>query len=171
MSAILLAALLTAAQPAVWTQDDREPVCVYDGLLAAARAGALDQPRINATRDECRQRFGWTEDQARHGVAVAVASFRMVAADGEARNAGVDPSVIDAVTESFGTADAATLISPGGAVTEQGRATIALVVRRVRERGLTGEQATKATEAVLSRMQARNIIAAFSAEVMPAPSP
>jgi len=159
-----------AAQQAAWAQDSREPACVYDGLIASASGEPMEPARVGVVRDECRQRFGWTEDQANRGVAVAMILFQMMRADREAREAGADPAVIDAVMHSFNDADAASLGRPGEPVTDQGRATIERIGQRVRARGLSGETARKATLAVLFEMMAGNIVAGFAQEVMAPPA-
>ena len=170
--AMLFAAPLQAsAQQAAWAQDSREPSCVFDGLLASANGAPLEPGRIGVIRDECRQRFGWTEDQTNRGTNVARILFEVMRTDREAREAGVDPALIDTVRQSFSAADMATLGIPGESLNDHGRRTIDQLSLRVAERGLSGETARKAVTAVLRQMMAQNIIAAFTSEVMPAPAP
>ena len=167
MAALLLAPLPAVAQQAAWAQDSREPVCVFDGLLASPDTSPS---QIGLVRDACRQRFGWTEDQANRGLTVAMIMVQMLAAQREARDAGVDQAVIDAVRATFSATDVAGIGVPGDAVNDRTRATIGLIAARMRDRGLTGDLANKATRAVLFQMMAESIIAAFSREVTEAPA-
>ncbi len=157
--------LPAASQQAAWARDDREPICVFDGLLASPDTGPS---RIGLVRDGCRQRFGWTEDQANRGVTVAMIMVQMLGAQHEARSAGVDQDVVDSVRATFSATDLADIGLPGDAANDRTRAMIDLIARRFRERGLTGEPASKATRALLFQMMAENIIAAFSREVVEA---
>ena len=161
--------LPATAQPAAWAQDRREPMCVFDGLMAISPGAAPEPSQMEGIRRGCRERFGWTEAQVNRGTMVAMIMLDMLVAQREARSAGVDQATIDAVRNSFSGADADTLGQPGQPLTDQGNATIRRIAERVRERGLSGEPGRKATRAVLLQMMATTIISGFAQEIMTAP--
>lgn len=162
------------AQPAAWARDVREPMCIYDGLMALpeGRTGAASDAAGRTIREECMQRFGWTEAQAGRGYIVARIMLDMMVARHEAESAGVGPGLMDTIFASFGPEDIASLGIPGQAVTPRAREILGqLLPRRIVEGGLRGEAASKASRAIMLRMMAVNIIANFASEVMPAPPP
>jgi len=176
----LLATWLTAApaaaiaQPAAWAQDAREPMCIYDGLMASPQgtADAANDARGRTVRDECVQRFGWTESQAVRGFVVARIMLDMMVARHEAESAGVDRGLMDTIFASFSADDVASLGIPGQPVTPRAREILGqLLPRRIVERGLGREAASKASRAIMLQMVAVNIIADFARQVMPAPGP
>ncbi|MEA3014914.1 MAG: hypothetical protein QOD42_3459 [Sphingomonadales bacterium] len=69
---LLAAPAGAAAQQAAWAEARREPICVYDGLIAPG-AAAVDSARVGTIRSECMQRFGWTEAQGNRGLGGQVA--------------------------------------------------------------------------------------------------
>jgi hypothetical protein len=168
--ALLLAAPAgAAAQPAAWAQPQREPVCVYDGL-AAPGAGVPDEARVGAIRSQCMQRFGWTEDQGNRAFMVARLMLDMLAARDEALAAGVDGGVMDSVFATFTSAEIASMGSPGTPVSERARLVGVELARRLVERGLPADKASKAGRAILTRMMATHLIAEFAREVMSSPA-
>lgn len=168
--ALLLAAPAgAAAQPAAWSSAQREPMCVFDGLTAPG-AAELDTARVGAIRSECIQRFGWTEDQGNRGFMVARLMLDMLAARNEALAAGVDAGVMDSVFESFGSDEIASMGSPGTPVSDRARLIGQQLARRLVERGLARDAASKAGRAILLRMMATHLIAEFAREVMSSPA-
>jgi hypothetical protein len=158
-----------AAQPAAWAQPQREPVCIYDGL-AAPGAGVPDEARVAAIRSDCMRRFGWTEEQGNRGFMVARLMLDMLAARDEALRAGVDAGVIDEVFSSFTGDEIASMGSPGTPVSERARLVGRQLARRLVERGLPPDKASKAGRAILTRMMATHLIAEFAREVMSSPA-
>lgn len=168
--ALLLAAPASAAaEPAPWAQPQREPVCIYDGL-AAPGAGEMNEARVGTIRAECMQRFGWTEEQGNRGFMVARLMLDMLAARDEALQAGVDGGVMDSVFATFTGAEIASMGSPGTPVLERARLVGGELARRLVERGLPADKASKAGRAILMRMMATHMIAEFAREVMSSPA-
>jgi hypothetical protein len=167
LSAVILALLL--AQPAAWAEPGREPVCIFDGF-AAPGAGEMNEARAGAIRAECMQRFGWTEEQGNRGFMVARLMLDMLAARDEALRAGVDGGLIDSVFETFTSDEIASMGSPGTPVSERARLVGQQLARRLVERGLAAEAASKAGRAILMRMMATHLIAEFAREVMSSPA-
>ena len=174
--AVSLAAAPTTAiaQPAAWAQDAREPMCIYDGALAMPEGltGAANDAWGRTVREGCMRRFGWTESQAARGYIVARIMLDMMVARHEAESAGVDGGVIDAILASFSPDDVASLGVPGQPVTPRAREILSRELpRRIVERGVSREAASKALRAIMLEMMATNIIADFAREVMPLPAP
>jgi len=160
-----------AAQQAPWARAPREPMCIYDGLVAAAAAAAeVDAARIGAIRSECMQRFGWTEEQGNRGLMVARLMLDMLATRDEALAAGVDAGVIEEVFNSFTSDEVASMGNPGTPVSERARLVGQQLARRLIERGLAREAASKAGRAILMRMMATHLIGEFAREVMSSPA-
>lgn len=155
-----------AAQRAAWAEARREPMCVYDGLVAPAGGAELDAARVGTIRSECTQRFGWTEAQGDRGFIVARLMLDMMVARREAIDAGVDAGVMDSVFDSFSSDEIASMGSPGTPVSERARLVGRQLARRLVERGLTRDAASKAGRAILMRMMATHMIAEFAREVM-----
>lgn len=167
---MLLAALLAVqqapAQPATWATDQREPLCVFDGLQASASAAeAGSRARSDAVKNECRQRFGWTEAQADEGHLVSMLTADALHARDEALAAGVSIEAIGAMVESFSVAER-DLMPRSGPISEENSRQFALLLRqRTMAQGLQGEQATKAANAVMQLLSAMRELDDFSREV------
>jgi hypothetical protein len=165
LAAFALAPVPAFAQQAAWAQDRREAMCVFDGLMAPETAAAPTAERAGTIRSECMQRFGWTPEQATRGFLVAHVMIDLLSARGQAINAGADEAAMDRVYASFSDADGRSLGVPGDPVTPESRLVILQLSRRVADQGLTGDIAQKAGRAILLRMMANNIVAAFVREV------
>jgi hypothetical protein len=163
--------LPATAQSAAWAQDRREPMCIYDGLLAAANGTTPEPSRMDTVRAECRQRFGWTADQTNRGTMVAMIMAEMIQAQHEAGEAGVDQPAIDDISRTFTRADAVSLGQPGQPVTEAGNETMRRVAARVLARGFSGDAGLKATRAIVYQMLATHLVATFAQEVLAPPAP
>jgi hypothetical protein len=168
--AFLFTAPAAAAQPASWADEQREPMCIYDGLVAPAGAAGLDAARVGTIRSECMRRFGWTEAQGNRGFIVARLMLEMMVARREAIGAGVDAAVMDSVFDSFSSEEVASMGNPGTPVSERARLIGGDLARRLVERGLAREAASKAGRAILMRMMATHMIAEFAREVMSSPA-
>lgn len=170
MLALLVAVpAAAAAQQAPWARAPREPMCIYDGL-AAPGAGEMDAARIGTIRSQCMQRFGWTEEQGNRGFMVARLMLDMLATRDEALEAGVDAGVMEDVFNSFSNDEVASMGNPGTPVSERARLVGQQLARRLIERGLAREAASKAGRAILMRMMATHLIGEFAREVMSSPA-
>jgi hypothetical protein len=164
---VALRAVPTVAitQPAAWARDEREPMCIYDGLLALppGTTDAENDARSRTVREGCMQRFGWTEGQVLRGMLVTRIMLDMMVARHEAVSAGVDERLMDTIVASFSSDDVASLGVPGQAVTPRAREVLGqLLPRRIAEHGLRGAAASKVSRAIMLEMMATNIIADFA---------
>ncbi|HYI48160.1 MAG TPA: hypothetical protein VEX35_06805 [Allosphingosinicella sp.] len=164
IAALLLAPPCAAAQqPSPSATSDPEIFCVSDGLLQAAGRGGLDDAGIGALVSQCRQRFGWSENETRLGILVGRATIGMHLAIAEAGEAGVESSVISTVFQTF-TDDELLGLQLDSLELAAGSQDIARqAAARIAERGLTGNAATKATRAVILALIAIRTSASFRA--------
>lgn len=152
LAPLILAALAlpvpAAAQQAAWAQDSREPLCVLDGLLAAASAGTLDDGRIQAVRNECKQRFGWTDPQADQGVVVAYLSVQALEARNAAIDAGVSGDIIDEIARSLTESERALIPQANAPGSGDAAAFARVLFERISARGVRGDAGRKAADAI-----------------------
>lgn len=164
IGALLLAPLPGAAQqPAPPATSDHEVFCVSDGMLQASARGGLDVAGIGALVSQCRQRFGWSENETRLGILVGRAIIGMHLAIADAGDAGVERSVISAVFQTF-TDDELLGLQLQNLELAAGSQDIARqAAARIAERGLSGDAAAKATRAVILALIALRTAASFRA--------
>ena len=101
---------------------------------------------------------------------VARLMLDMLAARHEALEAGVDGGLMDSVFDTFTGDEIASMGSPGTPVSERARLVGQQLARRLVERGLAADAASKAGRAILTRMMATHMIAEFAREVMASPA-
>lgn len=166
VAAALLAPLPAAAQqPAPWSDDNRQSICVYDGIMAAAGRGGANQTRFDTIISGCRQRFGWTDEQARLGVLAGRAMVQVRLANSDAIDAGVAREVVNAAFATFSRDDIANLQIDGVDLADGSQEIAQRAMAQIAERGLSGNAADKAAQAVVRQLIATRILAEFTVEL------
>ncbi len=128
---------LLAAQAALTParRENREPLCIFDVMMAD---GSVSGPgALQAAKDICRARHGWSEAQMTHGVRIALYSTRMLRAANQLRSAGIDMEAVQSLFRSFSIEDRDLLgrEEMGGQANRLGR----LIATRANEAGIRAD--------------------------------
>jgi hypothetical protein len=128
LASILAALLIQPAAPSALAS--REPVCVFDEMMAGERV-------LATAVQACRTRHGWSDAQVGHAVNVAVYTTRMLSAAQRLREAGVDVDALSRIYQGLSAADREGLASPAdeAETVRLGR----LIASRTRAAGITAD--------------------------------
>lgn len=158
MLALFAAASLAGFSPQA--QADDEPLCVYDVLVDAGKAGR-PMPSPTEAMAPCQARYHWDEAASARVRMITIGMLKYQETRRDARDAGVDPAMVEAVFAELTPDQVAAYGMPGSPPPPGIDAAIHAVVAKLMARGLSGDQLKKAHTLLTVRASIANLIADF----------
>lgn len=132
----------------------RELTCLVDGAMEVPRGAP--QGQVNQVLDDCRQRYGWTSEEAAHALVAARLMTETRIERIELIEAGVDFDAVSRVWRALSAEEGQALL---GARTrrDDARRVAGLLIERLRAAGVPREHVVRAGMAIAKMVQASSV--------------